>query len=69
MMKYINAVMQEFLTERQRRVFILYYGKKMNSAEIAKKIGISPQAVGRIASRTMKVMQKHKKIFLETKPK
>lgn len=68
MKRYIDGVMQEFLTERQRQVFKMYYGDGLNSNEIAVKLGIKAQVVRRIASAAMAKVQRHKKIFLKAHP-
>lgn len=69
MKKYIDGVLEEFFTERQRQIIRLYFGKKLSSEEISKKIGISPQAVRKIISRASVQIKKHKKIFLKSQPK
>lgn len=69
MKRYIEGVLEEFLTERQRQIFKMYYGEGLNSTKIAQQLGIKPQAVRKIASDTMDKVQKHKKIFLKTQPK
>ena len=68
MRKYIDGVLSEFLTERQRRVFKMYYGEGLNSSEIASRLGISPQAARGLAASARRKVQRHKKIFLKTQP-
>ena len=70
MKKYINAVMETALTERQRQIVELYFELKDPTFEkVAAAEGISRQVAGKIFKAAMKKLEVHKKIFLKTHPK
>ncbi len=66
MKKYVNAVMDEMLTERQRQVVWMRYAEEKKTTEIAAALGISPRGVRGALAAGMKKISKHKKIFLKT---
>lgn len=65
MKKYIDGVLDEFLTERQRQVFKMFHGEMLSTKEIAKILHISPKTVRNILRVSMYKIQQHKKIFLK----
>lgn len=65
MKKYIDGVLNEFLTDRQREIVLLYHGQGKKTPEIAEKIGISPRSVQVALDTAMKKIESHKKIFLK----
>jgi RNA polymerase sigma factor (sigma-70 family) len=66
MQKYVDAVMDVMLTERQRQVVWMRHGEGKKTTEIAAALGISPRGVRGALAAGMRKISKHKKIFLKT---
>jgi len=66
MKKYIDAVMDVMLTERQKQVVWMYHAEGRKTSEIASALGISPRGVRGTLAAGMRKISKHKKIFLKT---
>jgi RNA polymerase sigma factor (sigma-70 family) len=66
MKKYIEGVLDEFLSDRQRQIVKMYYGQKLSSYKIATNLKISPKTVQRILVDAWKKIQQHKNIFLKS---
>ena len=49
--KVLLNVINNGLTPRQKEIIMLYYFKGIDTVEIAKKLGITPQAVSAVLSR------------------
>ena len=49
------------LTERQRRIFVMYYEDDLSLGEIAEQIDVSRQAVYDILKRSAKALEKFEK--------
>lgn len=64
MKKYMEGVMNEFLTERQREIVKMYLGEKIKTSQIAEKLGISHNTVKNILKSSIKKINQHKKIFI-----
>jgi len=70
MKKYLDAVMETVLTERQREIVEAYFKLKDPTFEkIAVELGIRRQVVTRTFKAAMKKLEVHKIIFLKTHPK
>lgn len=66
MKRYIKAVMETALTERQRQIVRMYHGEGLSTPEIARIIGVSPRAVQLSLEGAMIKIGQHKKIFLKS---
>lgn len=69
MKKYLNAVMETALTERQRQIVTMYHGEGKKTPEIAEILNISPRTVQTILVRAMDKLEHYKKIFLKSETK
>lgn len=49
--KILLNVIKNELTPRQKEIIMLYYFKNLDSIEIGKQLGITPQAVSAVMSR------------------
>ncbi len=66
MKKYVDAVIDVMLTERQRQVVWMRHGEGRGTAEIAEELGISMRRVQAALSSGMKKLNKQKKIFIKS---
>jgi DNA-directed RNA polymerase sigma subunit (sigma70/sigma32) len=66
MKKYLNAVMDTVLTERQREVVNLFFAlDKPTFEKIAEETGTTRQVAHKTFKEAMKKLEIHKKIFLK----
>ena len=68
MKKYLRAVVDEALTERQRQVIKMYYGDGKKTPEIALQLGISPRVAQHVLGAVNKKLEHYKKIFFKSDP-
>ncbi len=65
MKKYMQGVLDEFLTERQRQIVLMHHGQGLSTYEIAQKLSLSPKSIQATLKEAMDKIQQHKKIFLK----
>ena len=66
MKKYVDAVMDVMLTERQRQIVWMHHGEGRGTADIAEELGISIRRVQAALCAGMKKLNKQKKIFIKS---
>ncbi len=59
LLEQLNQVIEDNLTEQDRRVLSLHYDEEMTYAETAKVLGISPSAVNKHITRSLAKIREH----------
>ncbi|MBD5145068.1 MAG: sigma-70 family RNA polymerase sigma factor [Ruminococcus sp.] len=64
MLKIMNSIIENDLTERQRQMITMYYFQHIDIPEIADKLGVNRSTVSRTISRGRKNIAKKMKYFV-----
>lgn len=64
MLKIMNNIIENDLTERQKQMITMYYFQHMDVSEIAGKIGVNRSTVSRTISRGRKNIAEKMKYFV-----
>ncbi|MBQ8824332.1 MAG: sigma-70 family RNA polymerase sigma factor [Ruminococcus sp.] len=63
--QFVNNLIQNALTTRQREVIVLYYYEKMKLPDIAQRLGITVSTVSRTKKRACQRLMQHLQYYYD----